>query len=218
MFTLRTVVVCLTFAASAAAGNISGTVYDPSGAVVPGATVKLRSAESAVSQETSTDPKGDYFFTGLPAGRYRLEVARPGFVVTSQAGAMPNAGASLQLDVVLRLGIIQESITVERAGGPPAQPESPRRVRVGGNVQPSRVLVSARPAFPKTSQSAGRVLVKAVVLTDGSVGQVQVIASPDTELAEAAVKAVREMRYQPTLLNGQPVETELQMAIDYKMK
>lgn len=126
MFTLRTGIVYLTFAAVAAAGDIAGTVYDPSGAVVPNASVTVQPLNGTASLNATTDPKGDYFFTALAAGRYRVEVSSPGFALSRQGCALPDSGASTRLDVVLRLGAIQEAVRVEReAGGAPRRRRDP---------------------------------------------------------------------------------------------
>ncbi len=216
MSTLRTGVVYLAFAACAAAGNISGTVYDPSGAVVPNARVTLIPADGS-PQGSATDAKGDYSFAVVPPGRYRVEVASPGFALSTQAAVVTDANASALLDIILKLGAIQESITVERRGGGGAVGAVPRRVRVGGNVQPPRILVGARPAYPAT-QASGRVLVQMVVLRDGSVGSPVVISAPDEQLAQSALDAVRQMRYQPTMLNGETVETVALITIVFETR
>lgn len=60
-------------------GQLSGSVVDPNGAVIPGATVKLTSGINAQERETVTNDAGDFVFTLLPAGLYKLEVNANGF-------------------------------------------------------------------------------------------------------------------------------------------
>lgn len=60
-------------------GQLSGNVVDPNGAVIPGATVKLTSGINAQERETVTNDAGDFVFTLLPAGIYKLEVNANGF-------------------------------------------------------------------------------------------------------------------------------------------
>src|ERR1700727_1325028 len=60
-------------------GRISGTVVDPSGAVVPSAIVVVRNSDSAVQETCRTDSDGLYLLATLPTGRYQLEVTSPAF-------------------------------------------------------------------------------------------------------------------------------------------
>src|SRR6185369_6230370 len=60
-------------------GSIEGTVTDPSGAVVPGATLTVSNAENGITLTTQTNQDGLYRFAVLPVGTYDLSVQRPGF-------------------------------------------------------------------------------------------------------------------------------------------
>jgi protocatechuate 3,4-dioxygenase beta subunit len=60
--------------------SLSGTVTDPSGAVVPNAIVTLTSAEQSVSRTTKTGPEGVYVIPTLAPGRYQVKVTANGFV------------------------------------------------------------------------------------------------------------------------------------------
>src|SRR4029077_1549481 len=55
-------------------GSISGTVTDPTGSVVPGATLTVTSTTQGVQHKARSDAKGAYTFPSLPVGQYRLEV------------------------------------------------------------------------------------------------------------------------------------------------
>lgn len=82
--------------------NIQGTVKDPSGAAIPGATVQLTNRDTGVSQSTATDANGAYHFNSLAPGNYRVVVTAHGFkngqenivLQTAQTSAVP---ISLQL-------------------------------------------------------------------------------------------------------------------------
>jgi len=63
----------------ASALSISGTVQDPSGAVVPQARIVLQSANANEPQDTISDSNGNFHFDKLPAGPYRLTIQSPGF-------------------------------------------------------------------------------------------------------------------------------------------
>jgi hypothetical protein len=91
-------------AAIVATGSVVGVVRDPSGAVVAGVTVALRS-ESAPDnppRTTATDAAGMFRFEKVLPGPYRLEVAVPGFSRFVRAGVAVRTGQPIRLDVELR--------------------------------------------------------------------------------------------------------------------
>src|SRR5208282_4277237 len=92
-------------------GSISGTLVDPSGAVVRAAIVVIRNLETGTQQSCATDEKGLYSFSALPAGHYQIEAAAPGFKPSVQTGVELAASAVLRVDVELEL--TSEATTVE---------------------------------------------------------------------------------------------------------
>ena len=70
---------CLSLSAQQITGIIRGTVTDPSGAVVQGASVTARQAETGLWRTTTTDRNGNYVLLELPVGHYSLQVASKGF-------------------------------------------------------------------------------------------------------------------------------------------
>ena len=66
-------------------GSISGSVIDPQGAVVSGAQVKAKNAETGVVFATTTDSAGFYRFNLLPVGTYTVEITSQGFKTTTQS-------------------------------------------------------------------------------------------------------------------------------------
>src|SRR2546427_7969004 len=70
--------------------QLSGTILDPNGAVVPGATVTLRSDTTGVEQSTTTDASGQYAFLLVPAGQYPLTLDGHGLrTLTDTRANMP---------------------------------------------------------------------------------------------------------------------------------
>ena len=119
------------------------------------------------------------------------------------------------------------SETVDVVGQKPAsgvsaaQRRTPQRIRVGGNVQAAKLLQAPKPIYPASSQSAGiagTVLLRAIVSIDGGIIGLTVLSSPDPALADAAMEAVRRWRYQPTLLNGQPVEVVTTISVNFRLE
>jgi TonB family protein len=90
----------------------------------------------------------------------------------------------------------------------------PLRVRVGGNVQHSKLLTKIDPIHPAT-KIQGSVLLHVVLAVDGSVSEITVV-NGDPILAKAAVDAVRQWRYQPTTLDSRPVEVDTTIQVEIK--
>ena len=99
------------------------------------------------------------------------------------------------------------------------QPTTPSRVRVGGNVRPPKLIHEVRPVYPQLARQAriqGVVKINAIVSRDGSVQSLQ-IAGGHPLLVQAAIDAVRQWRYEPTLLNGEPVEVILVVDVNFRL-
>jgi len=105
------------------------------------------------------------------------------------------------------------------AAPPPPPKQTPTRVRVGGNVQPPRAISAPQPVYPALARQAriqGAVVLHAVITRDGRVEELHVISGHPL-LIQAAEDAVRQWRYQPTLLNGDPVEIEMTITVNFVM-
>ena len=91
---------------------------------------------------------------------------------------------------------------------PPPPKEALKRIRVGGQVQTAKLINKVQPLYPALAKQAriqGTVRLQAVIAKDGSVVELQVLSGHPL-LQQAALDAVRQWRYQPTLLNLEPVE------------
>jgi TonB family protein len=96
----------------------------------------------------------------------------------------------------------------------------PKRVRVGGNVQSMMVVQSPPPKYPPLAKQArvqGTVELSTSIGKDGRVTDVQVISGHPL-LTPAAVEAVKEWEYKPTLLNGEPVEVLTQVDVNFTLR
>lgn len=94
-------------------GSMRGTVTDPSGAVVEGATVTARQNETGLSRITTTDHAGTYLLLELPVGHYQLQVERTGFQSYIQQGISLDVNESAMISVALKVGAESEKIQVE---------------------------------------------------------------------------------------------------------
>lgn len=107
---------------------------------------------------------------------------------------------------------------------PPPPPTKPGpkpviRIQQGGNVQEARLVHRVIPAYPPLARQTrieGKVVFTAVIGTDGSILQLK-MASGHPLLAAAAADAVRQWRYRPTLLNGEPVEVVTVIEVNFKL-
>ena len=99
-------------------GGIEGTVFDPSGAVLPGAQVTLLDLAQRQTRELKSDASGHFEFSNLAAGQYQLTAALQGFGTTNSAPISVNIGALTHFDFKLRPETVQQSVTVseESAG------------------------------------------------------------------------------------------------------
>src|SRR5688572_19688382 len=110
-------ILLLTAGAAWAQGTaqLSGTVRDESGAVLPGVTVTATQTDTGLVRTAVTDETGGYLLTNLPTGPYRLEVALQGFKTYVQTGIVLQVGGTPTVNAVLGVGALEESVTVEAA-------------------------------------------------------------------------------------------------------
>jgi hypothetical protein len=105
--------------------SIEGTVTDKSGAVVSGATVTVTNQATGVTRNTVTGDSGFYRITGLPPGRYKVDVEAASFKKTSKSDVEVSAEAVNGADVTLETGSASESVNVTaEAGGLQAESAS----------------------------------------------------------------------------------------------
>lgn len=94
-------------------GSISGSVIDPSGAVVSGVTVTVTSLSTNVQSTTVTDTKGFYSFPALNVDRYNVTVNQTGFKNFLENGVQINANSAIRIDIKLQVGGVTNTVTVQ---------------------------------------------------------------------------------------------------------
>jgi protein TonB len=106
------------------------------------------------------------------------------------------------------------------AGNAPPPPKvTPKRVTVGGNVQAARLVNRVQPLYPplaRQTRISGTVKLHAIIGKNGAVEQLQVVSGHPL-LVQSALDAVRQWRYQPTLLNGDPVEVDTEIDVIFSL-
>ncbi len=129
---------------------------------------------------------------------------------TGVPGGVPNGSPTGVPD-----GLMSETAPA----APPAPVARPQRIRKGGAVQAAMLINQPMPEYPPLARQAriqGDVVLHAIISKDGRVEQLSVISGHPL-LIQAALDAVRQWRYQPTLLNNVPVEVDTTITVKFTM-
>jgi TonB family protein len=222
-------------AAQSAYFSFSGTVVDDSGRGVPSTTLVLVNEQRQMKYEVKSNDAGAYEFVGLPAGEYGLQVRALGFKEIKEVITI--AGRNQQRNVALKVGSLQETITVtfdpnekpaENAAPQPGP--RPREAAMpawkecvpssaGGWIIPPKKIRDVSPIYPNALRgtgTSGTVVMEARIGVDGYVDDIRVINDVHPELANSAVAAVRDWRYTQTLLNCQPIDVTMTVTTNFR--
>ncbi|MGH9452608.1 MAG: energy transducer TonB [Terriglobia bacterium] len=104
-------------------------------------------------------------------------------------------------------------------GGLPPPPKPVERLRIGGNVMAANLIRKVDPIYPqiaKTAHISGTVVLHAIIAKDGTIQELQFVSGPPL-LMRAAMDAVRQWRYKPTLLNTQPVQVDTTITVIFNL-
>src|SRR5215813_8296629 len=93
--------------------QISGTVSDSTGAVLPGVEVTATQTDTGVSRMTVSNETGSYVLPNLPLGPYRIEAGLPGFRTFVQTGIVLQVGSNPTLNITLQVGQVAEQVEVQ---------------------------------------------------------------------------------------------------------
>lgn len=107
-------------------------------------------------------------------------------------------------------GIIGSSSSAAPPPPPPPKEVTPTRIPVGGDVQTAKRTVMVQPVYPHMAQQMriqGIVRLHAIISTDGRVTELNFVSGPP-QLVQAAMDAVKQWRFSPTMLNNTPVQVE----------
>ena len=104
-----------TAGAQTATGQITGTVKDTSGAVVPGAAMTVHSDLTGLTRTATSNASGDYSFPLLPTGTYSVRAELQGFSVAKQSGIRLNVDQVARIDLTLAVGAASETVEVQAA-------------------------------------------------------------------------------------------------------
>ena len=216
-------------AAQAPFATISGSVVDSTGGLIPGATLTISSAQSQTKHEVKTDATGRFELVGLPAGEYCSRRRTSGFAVARETLTL-SPGQLMSKNIVAAARVAAGNdhgdrfrwsavTTVRRAAAPPASPAPCVAGTVGGNIKVPRKLVDVKPKYPsnlRPSRAGGVVELEATIGPDGSVTDVQMVSSPYADMTDAAIEAVRQWQFTPTLLNCAPVNVNMHVSVSFR--
>lgn len=100
------------------------------------------------------------------------------------------------------------------------QPSNPKVIRVGAGVAEANLIKKVQPVYPASAKSAhveGAVVLNVTISKEGVPEDLSVVSSPSDDLTESALNAVRQWRYRPTLLNGNPVAITTEVTVNYTL-
>jgi protein TonB len=102
---------------------------------------------------------------------------------------------------------------------PPPPPKSNKPLKVGGNVAQANLIRQVQPVYPqiaKTAHVSGTVVLHAIISKDGSIEELTYVSGPPL-LMKAAMDAVHQWRYKPTLLNGEAVDVDTTISVVFTL-
>jgi protein TonB len=156
------------------------------------------------------------------------QVIPPHLAIAEDSGSpvmVPGGGGTGRIPLDLLIPSIGDLTPAPLEVAPPPPPPAPvikstGPVRIGGGVQAGNLIHEVRPVYPRFAQQTrvqGVVVLEAVIARDGSVKSLRVISGHPL-LNQAAVDAVQQWLYRPTLLNGDPVEVATTIIVTFTLR
>jgi hypothetical protein len=163
------------FSQAASTGTVAGTVTDPSGGAVVGATVTLTDIATNIPRTAATNETGRYFFANVVPGSYNLSVNKTGFRVSRVADQKVSVGLAVTLNVVLELGSVAETVEVTASGADLQTLNATVGQTIDGSLlqslpsigRDSSTFVTLQPGVSPDGSVAGAVVDQSTFLLDG---------------------------------------------------
>src|SRR5580693_5945476 len=160
---------------SASTGTVAGTVTDPSGAAVVGATVTLTDPTVTGTRTATTNESGRYIFANVTPGSYNVTINKTGFRLAKLSDQVVNIGTALTLNVALELGATTEVVEVTASGSDLQVLNSTVGNTVGGDLlqslpsigRDSSTFVTLQPGVSPDGSVAGAVVDQSTFMLDG---------------------------------------------------
>lgn len=160
-FAIPALLIGCAFAQSAPTTSLSGTVNDPSGAVVPGTALELTNAATHWSHKTTSDHEGRFVFTLVPPGTYDLSANSGGFTTLRQEGIRLDADVPATLHVTLSVATSATTVTIKE-DAPMVDSESGTVRQVVGQEYIQDLPLQGRNAATLVYMAPGTVLGKGI--------------------------------------------------------
>jgi TonB family protein len=211
----RTMLSVLLTSAGLSAATVSGTVHDVSGAAIADAKVTINNPDTAAKEEAVTGSDGKFSISGSGAGQYIFRIEKPGFASIFREFDL-KAESNMARDFTMPIDggeAVADNLVA-------ANEDQPKKIRVGGQVAQNNLIRKIQPIYPAAAKAAriqGAVELEAVISKDGVPSALRVVSSPNDDLSANSLEAVRQWRYRPTLLNGNPVNIVTTVIVNYSL-
>jgi hypothetical protein len=120
---------------AATGGSISGSIADPSGAAIPGASLSLINDAQHTPYRTVSDKQGLYSFPNLPVGHYTLTIAADGFATQRKLNLGVDSDSAIRVDVTLQIASQGDTVTVSSENGAQVDTVASTLVRLSPQIR-----------------------------------------------------------------------------------
>lgn len=164
------------FSQAANTGTVNGTVTDPQGAAVAGATVTLTDKATSIPRTSATNENGRYIFVDVPPGKYDITFSRTGFRISKLADQTVEVGLALTLNVKMEIGSVAETVEVSATAGAELQTlNATVGNTIGGDTlanlptiqRDAATFVTLQPGVSPNGSVAGAVVDQSTFMLDG---------------------------------------------------
>jgi protein TonB len=127
---------------------------------------------------------------------------------------------TMEMKKMMAIAVLLIAPSVWAAKTPGLGPEDSGPVKVAQDIQSLRAITTIKPVYPelaKMSRTEGSVTLQVSITKEGSVSKVEVMSGPPL-LTRAAQDAVKQWKYKPTIVNGQPVEVITLVKVAFSLK
>ena len=120
--------------------TVVGTVTDPGGSIVPGATVMARNLDNGLTRTVTSSDEGTYRLEFLPVGKYAVEVTYTGFKKAYVSDVVLQVNDTVRVDVALTVGQVSETVTIAESASPTINTSTSE---IGRTIQSAEISASA---------------------------------------------------------------------------
>jgi TonB family protein len=197
------------------AAVLSGKIQDSRRTPLDGVVVTAWDAGTGKGLR-STSAARNFSISGLEEGNYLLKAEKTGMALLLGAVQI-RADSSYELNLVLAdnsgdASLVKALPSLRPPVQPPSPPPTPNRFRQSKLIHK---VAAAYPASAKQAGISGTVDIATVMRVDGTLDDLVVLSAPTSDLALAALVAVRQWRYTPTLLDGRALEVEFTVHVNF---